>query len=87
MNADGKSKKDDEDYNKMMKDKSGVDPATFIPELNAALVKADSVGDVEVVTGATHSSRNFQMYAEQLVNAAEKGDTKTITVDNIVMSN
>ncbi|MGX6962088.1 extracellular electron transfer flavoprotein PplA [Vagococcus xieshaowenii] len=86
VNADGKSKKDDADYNKMMEEKSGVGPATFIPELNESLVKAESVGDVEVVTGATHSSHNFQTYAQQLVNAAEKGDTAKIEVDNIVMA-
>ncbi len=43
-----------------------------------------SPANVEVVTGATHSSHSFIMYAQQLVNAAEKGDTQTIEVDNIV---
>ncbi|MGX7031228.1 extracellular electron transfer flavoprotein PplA [Vagococcus zengguangii] len=86
VNAEGNSKKDDAEYNEMMKEKAGVSPEEFIPALNEALVKAESVGDVEVVTGATHSSHSFQMYAEQLVNAAEKGDTTTIEVDNIVMA-
>lgn len=84
VNADGKSKVDDKDYNEMMKDKAGVSPAEFIPELNKALLKAETPADVEVVTGATHSTHAFQMYAEQLVNAAEKGDTTKIEVDNIV---
>ena len=41
---------------------------------------------VDVVTGATESSNTFIMYAEQLQNAAQKGDTNTITVDNMIFS-
>lgn len=89
VNAEGKSKKDDADYNKSMKAKSGTDPETYIPTLNEELVKVmnekdGTAGDVEVVTGATHSSHSFVIYAEQLINAAEKGDTAEIIVDNIV---
>jgi major membrane immunogen (membrane-anchored lipoprotein) len=89
VNADGKSKKDDADYEKNMKEKSGVGPKEYIPTLNDEFVKAmgqedGSPADVEVVTGATHSSHSFVTYAQQLVNAAEKGDTTEIVVDNIV---
>ena len=89
VNADGKSKKDDADYNKSMKEKSGTDPETYIPVLNEELVKVmnekdGAAGDVEVVTGATHSTQSFIIYAEQLINAAQKGDTAEIVVDNIV---
>ena len=86
VNAEGKSKAEDADYNEMMKDKAGTNPEEFIPALNKALVEAQAPADVDVVTGATHSTHAFQMYAEQLINAAEKGDTAKIEVDNIVMS-
>ncbi|MBP2099857.1 extracellular electron transfer flavoprotein PplA [Enterococcus rivorum] len=82
INADGKSKKDDADYEKSMKEKSGVGPAEYIKELNASLVKAQSASGVEVVTGATNSSQSFQNYAQQLIQAAQAGDTKTIEIDN-----
>ncbi|OJG25775.1 FMN-binding protein [Enterococcus columbae DSM 7374 = ATCC 51263] len=89
VNKDGQSKQNDEEYNKNMKAKSGTDPKTYIPQLNEALVKAmsgeePSVGNVEVITGATHSSDSFKIYAAQLINAAQKGDTAKIEVDNIV---
>ena len=89
LNADGKSKKDDADYEKNMKDKAGVGPKEYIEELNknflAAMGKEDgSPADMDVVTGATHSSHTFIIYAEQLINAAEKGDTTPIEIDNIV---
>lgn len=86
VNEDGKSKTEDKEYDDMMKDKSGTGPSEFIPALNKALVAAEGQpAEVEVVTGATHSTHAFQMYAEQLINAAEKGDTAKIEVDNIVM--
>lgn len=84
IDKDGKSKKDDADYEKNMKAKSGVGPKEYIEQLNKGLVEKGAPADVEVVTGATHSSHAFQTYASQLVNAAEKGNTTAIQVDNIV---
>ncbi len=89
VNANGDSKKDDADYNKSMKDQAGTSPEEYIPALNDEFVKAmgeeeGTPGDVEVVSGATESSNTFVLYAEQLINAAEKGDTTTIVVDNYV---
>lgn len=89
INEAGESKVDNSEYQEMMNEKAGIGPAEFIPEFNESLVKAmgeedGSVGDIDVVTGATHSFHSFVIYAEQLINAAEKGDTTTIEVDNIV---
>lgn len=89
VNEDGKTKKEDSEYNTAMKEKSGISADEYITKFNEELVKTMSVdgatpGDVEVVSGATHSYHTFVLYAEQLVNAAEKGDTETITVDNYV---
>lgn len=89
VNADGKSKKDDTEYESKMKDVAGVGPKEYIETLNKEFVKAmgeedGSPAGVEVVTGATHSTHSFINYAQQLVNAAEKGDTTEVVVDNIV---
>lgn len=89
VDEDGNSKKDDEEYNEAMEDEAGVGPDEYIDTLNDELVETmddeeAAPGDVEVVSGATHSSESFVLYAEQLVNAAEKGDTDTIEVDNYV---
>ncbi len=86
VNEAGKSKTVDADYEKNMKAKSGIGPVEYMKQLNAALVEKQAPADVEVVTGATHSSHSFILYAQQLINAAEKGDTTTITVDNMVYS-
>lgn len=84
INKDGKSKADDAAYNKQMKKIAKTDPKEYIAKLNSEFVKAQEPGKVDVVSGATESSHSFVNYAEQLVNAAQKGNTATITVDNIV---
>jgi len=86
VNKDGKSKVDDAAYNKQMKKISKTDPKTYEPALNKSLVKNSDPTKVDVVTGATESSNTFVLYAEQLQNAAQNGNTKTITVDNMVFS-
>ncbi|MFC6180691.1 extracellular electron transfer flavoprotein PplA [Lactiplantibacillus daowaiensis] len=86
VNKKGKSKVDDAAYNKQMKKISKTNPKTYQPALNKSLVKSSDPTKVDVVTGATESSNTFILYAEQLQNAAQKGDTKTISVDNMVFA-
>ncbi|MFB9769855.1 extracellular electron transfer flavoprotein PplA [Lactiplantibacillus modestisalitolerans] len=86
VNKDGKSKVDDTDYNKQMKKVAKTNPKAYQPALNKSLVKNSDPAKVDVVTGATESSNTFVLYAEQLQNAAQKGDTNTITVDNMIFS-
>lgn len=87
VNEAGETKAKDTEYNDMMKEQAGIGPSEFIDLFNKGLVEKQvpSEMDAEAVTGATHSLHSFQMYAEQLINAAEKGDTTKIEVDNIVM--
>ncbi|MCT3303100.1 FMN-binding protein [Lactiplantibacillus pentosus] len=86
VNKNGKSKVDDAAYNKQMKKVAKTNPKTYQPALNKSLVKSSDPTKVDVVTGATESSNTFILYAEQLQNAAQKGDTNTITVDNMIFS-
>ena len=76
---DGKMKVDDEEYNKNMKDKSGVSSKEATEQLNAQLVKTQDVDAVEVVSGATHTSDNFTVATKALLAAAEKGSTDLVT--------
>ena len=82
VNENGESKTKDAEYNKNMEAKSGTNPEKYIPELNDQFLKAQSASGVEVVTGATHSSESFQNYAQQLIQAAQAGNTDTIEIDN-----
>ena len=79
---DGNDKIDDEDYQETMTNVDGLGPQDFIPDLEGQLLEKQDPADVEVVSGATHTSEKFQDYAQQLVDAAEEGNTETIEVDN-----
>lgn len=81
LNADGKRKSQDADYEKAMKDKVGTGPAEYFKAYNEGLVNKQNPSDVEVVTGATNAHTSFVEYANKLIDAAKKGDTKEIKVD------
>lgn len=82
LDEDGNKKSEDEGYQEAMSEKSGLGPKEYFPELNDQLVDKQDPSEVEVVTGATHSSDSFKEYAQQLVDAAKEGNTETIEIDN-----
>lgn len=82
LDKDGNKKSEDEGYEEAMKEKTGVGPKEYFPELNEQLVEKQDASEVEVVTGATHSSESFKEYAQQLIDAAKEGNTETIEIDN-----
>lgn len=87
LNADGELKTDDEEYQEIMTEKSGLGPQDFVPKLNQALVETQNPSQIDMISGATHSTEVFKIYAAQLVNAAQKGDTTKIEIDNFVYEN
>lgn len=82
LNEAGESKAENADYNKMMVEKAGIGPEEFIPAFNEALIAAQNPVNIEVISGATHSFRAFQNYAQQLIQAAQAGNTETIVIKN-----
>ena len=80
LNKDGKLKSEDEAYEKQMKDKMGTGPAEYFKAYNIGLVEKQNPSDVEVVSGATQAHTSFVEYANKLIEAAQKGDTKEIKV-------
>ena len=85
-NDKGELKSENKEYQENMSKIAKVGPADYFPALNKGLVEKQNPGEVEVVSGATHSSESFKLWAAQLINAAEKGSQDKIVVDNIVMS-
>lgn len=82
VDEDGTNKIEDDEYQEAMAGAVDVGPQDFIPALEESLIDAQDPADVEVVSGATSTSEKFQDYAQQLVDAAEEGNTETIEVDN-----
>lgn len=82
LNEAGELKSEDQAYQDRMSEKVGVGPQEYLPELNDQLVEKQDASEVEVITGATHSSDLFKEYAAQLIDAAKEGNTETIEIDN-----
>jgi len=82
VNEEGMSKTEDQEYQDMMSEQTGVGPQDFIPELNNQLEETQDPSSVEVVSGATHSYESFVDYAQQLIDAAAEGNTDTIEINN-----
>lgn len=82
VDEEGNEKIEDDEYQETMSNVSGVGPQEFIPELEGQLVETQDPETIEVVTGATSTSEKFIDYSQQLVSAAEEGNTETIEVDN-----
>jgi len=60
-------------------------PTEWIPQLNENLNKAKTVKEVEAVSGATHASEEAKALYAAILNAAEKGDTTTVIVDDTTL--
>lgn len=67
INKDGQLKSEDEEYNKNMKEKSGVSAAEAVVQLAEDLVAKQDPDAVDVVTGATGTSEGFKELAKQAV--------------------
>lgn len=82
VDEDGNKKIEDDEYHDAMETAVGVGPQEFIPSLEDSLMDVQDPSEVEAVSGATSTSDKFKDYAQQLVDAAEAGNTETIQVDN-----
>ncbi len=78
INADGKRKSEDDEYNKTMESFGGTTtPKKFYPELEQGLVDTQKV---DAVAGATTSSDSMKKLYNALVPNMEKGDTAEVSV-------
>lgn len=80
LNKDNKRKSEDAAYTKAMAPKSGTSPDKFCPQLEKALVDKQDIEKVDVVTGATQSTKNFKDLAKLVLENAKKGDYNEIIV-------
>jgi major membrane immunogen (membrane-anchored lipoprotein) len=81
INEAGKLKSEDAEYKANMEPVAKTYPGKYLPELEKALVDKQLIGDVEAVSGATHSSDNFKALVEYaLDDLAEVGKTGTASM-------
>ena len=82
LNAEGKKKSEDEEYNKNMKEQSGVSNNEAVEKLNSAFLEGQTP-DVDVVSGATSTSETFKLTSQVLLKMAEQGHTEEVNVDEL----
>ena len=67
VGKDGKTKKEDEEYNTKMKEVSGVSAKDAQIQLEKALVETQDVEKVDTVSGATNTSDLFKTLAKEAI--------------------
>lgn len=75
---DGNKKSEDEEYQKNMKDESGTSSNEAVEQLTSQFVETGDPAQVDVVSGATHTSESFKKQARALLDAAKEGNTDVI---------
>ncbi|HNZ28131.1 MAG TPA: FMN-binding protein [Spirochaetota bacterium] len=76
--SEGNLKTNNEKYGVLMKKKSNIGPVEFVKEFKQRILKKQSAG-IDAVTGATHSTQNFNALSEAILSKALKGDfSKTV---------
>jgi len=73
-NPSGASKNADTNYATAMKGVTGVSPAEAAVEMEKRLIAKQAAG-IDAVTGATHSTDNFNALATAILEKAKMGDT------------
>lgn len=79
---DGHKKSEDEEYQTKMKDKSGTSSNEAIKQLVDQLLEKQTPEEVDTVSGASHTSEAFKEQMSKLIEAAKKGDTQKIMVED-----
>ncbi|SFN41488.1 FMN-binding protein [Proteiniclasticum ruminis] len=76
----GKLKSEDISYAEAMFSVAGTKPELYIRQLVDSLLTHQDPDQIEVVSGATTSTKDFKKFAMLAIEAARKGDTSPITV-------
>ena len=79
-----KLKSEDESYKNQMEAIVGTYPAKYNKDLINQFIESGKVSAVDIVAGATQSTGNFKTLMISAMDSAQKGETETKIVDNIV---
>lgn len=73
MNAEGVNKQEDQEYLENWSAANDIDPAALILQMENQLVETQSISEVDIVTGATGSWKNFVQLAANALGKAKTG--------------
>ena len=77
----GKLKSEDLAYNEAMFATKGTNPAIYLKKLEEALLLHQNPDEVDTVSGATTSSRDFRTFTKALLEAAKEGNKEQLTIE------
>ncbi|MGG6312175.1 FMN-binding protein [Paenibacillus macerans] len=80
-NENGDLRTNDENYTNAFKDANKMTPREAFDQLGTKLVEVQEAAKVDAVTGATHSSRNFNELAAAALEHAKSGDSSDAVVN------
>lgn len=80
VNPSGQLKTRDVAYNANMKRKSGLGPSEYCPRFTKNLQVYQDPEQIDGITGATTSSRDFKTFAQAAFHAAKTGNHATIYI-------
>lgn len=83
-NPSGFIKSWDMSYMAVMNARNGTYPNEYTRNFAAQLLADQKAGDIDVISGATHSYHTFEQLAEAVLEQAHKGDTSVIKVEGYV---
>lgn len=72
--TDKGNKREDDEYNKMMKEQAGVSPKEFEPQIEEQVIQAQSI-EIDGVSGATGSSEKAKSLFSKALENAKAGKT------------
>lgn len=81
INKQGSFKSQDVKYREDMESKVNTYPEKYTGQLEKNLIDNQEIGKVDVVTGATESSKMFKNLASECLDSAAKGDKKIKVVE------
>lgn len=80
LRSDGQMKTKDAKYNEAMIAKNGIGPMQYVPRLSKSLLVFGNPDEIDNITGATHSCRDFKLFAKKVFQAAKEGTKTTIVL-------
>ncbi|ONI46321.1 hypothetical protein AN641_01760 [Candidatus Epulonipiscioides gigas] len=75
INSDAEKKSKDEEYNSNMQEKTGTDAEHAMIDLSEQLVNKQNLEDVEIIAGATQTSKEFIEMAAKAIENYKAGNT------------
>lgn len=81
LSEEGTSKSENTSYAEKMATETGITPNEYMTKYSKQLIDKQNLEEIEVISGATTSQKDFKALATAAIEAAKSGNTDTIQVE------